>query len=93
MAINTNQTMGHMKPWCTPLKIIIKPENDGLEDDFPDFKWVIFRFHVNLPWCDILVKKKSRQTNPCHDVMAGGVQRVCLFHLFFLWGSFLNNGC
>ena len=22
----------------------MEPENDGLEDDFPDFNWVIFRF-------------------------------------------------
>jgi len=35
VAIKTNQTMGHVKLWCTPLKIIIELENDGLEDDFP----------------------------------------------------------
>ena len=29
----------------------MEPENDGLEDSFPDFNWVIFRFHVNLPGC------------------------------------------
>ena len=35
----------------TPWKINMEPENYGLEDDFPDFNWVIFRFHVNLPGC------------------------------------------
>ena len=32
----------------------MEPENDGLEDDFPDFNWVNFRFHVNLPGCTLL---------------------------------------
>ena len=33
--------MGENTPW----KINeFEPENDGLEDDFPDFNWVIFRF-------------------------------------------------
>ena len=31
-------------------KINMEPENDDLEDHFLS-KWVIWRFHVNLPWC------------------------------------------
>ena len=33
--------------WGTPIfgNIHMEPANDGLEDDFPDFNWVIFRFH------------------------------------------------
>ena len=34
------------KSLYTPPKINIKPENDGLEDDFP-----LLRFHVKLPGC------------------------------------------
>ena len=39
------------KKEVTPPKINIEPENDGLEDDFPDFQGCILRFHVNLPGC------------------------------------------
>ena len=48
---------------------------------------MIFRFHVNLPGCDILVKRFSRQTNPCHDIMpgvfGGFVSSACFFGVFF----------
>ena len=47
---------GLVQPPTTPLKINIEPKNEGLEDHFPFFSWVICRFHVNLPgW------KKSTQ--------------------------------
>jgi len=42
--------------WCTPPKINIAPENDGLEDDFP-FPGVYSQVHVNLPGCKSLLKK------------------------------------
>ena len=37
----------------TPWKMQdVEAQNDALEDDFPDFNWVIFRFQaVNLPGC------------------------------------------
>ena len=35
----------------TPCKIHMEPQHGGLEDDFPDFNWLIFRFHVNFPGC------------------------------------------
>ena len=34
----------------TPLKINMEPNHGGLEDQFLS-KWVICRFHVNLPGC------------------------------------------
>ena len=37
----------------TPRKINIEPENEGLEDDFPNFQGCILRFHVNFPGCII----------------------------------------
>ena len=35
----------------TPPKINMEPKDAGLEDVIL-FKQVIFRFHVNLPWCN-----------------------------------------
>ena len=32
----------------------MEPENDGLEDDYP-FQLGGFRFHVNLPGCNIII--------------------------------------
>ena len=34
----------------TPLKINMEHNHGGLEDDLP-YKWIICRFHVNLPGC------------------------------------------
>ena len=36
----------------TPWKIDMEPKNGGLEDDVPDFNWVICWFHVNFPGCN-----------------------------------------
>ena len=37
----------------TPLKINMEHNHGGLEDHFPFFSWVICRFHVNLPECNL----------------------------------------
>ena len=91
-AIKTQPNHGHVKPWCTPLKIIIEPENDGLEDDFPDFNWVIFRFQplifqgVTSWWRDFL------GNYPRHDleVFGGFVCSTCFFVGVFFEQRMLN---
>ena len=66
----------------------MEPENDGLDDNFPNFNWVIVWFHVNLPGCMIISNTVLDKSISRSILVAGHYICILVYYLFFFLNCF-----